>query len=400
MTKTDLTPIARAETDVATPALGDERARARASTPSTPGLDLARASPATARANDDGARGGKRARVDTFCDVGMARDGGVTRSDAANDARDESGWILNNRKWRESLQRRVPRGIRWMFGGNESVDAACAEDEYRRRIRALRNELRGERELVLETTRELELVKARAADAKVRSERERAKSVEVVRYLELELENARAEACAAKETVQTSREAQMEELLETTRERLALETTVREAAEKALATVQREFDEMATPAERMKGLLDEAMESMTAMKAEVEELKRQRAEALDEATAMKLAATQTRKENSISIATLEKKILELERRSENAKEMPSLSTKKNQSPRSVPIEAVNAFIFDYFVSKRCDSVGLDELIGAKPKSMKIEDVLGGLAERCVDRPGRSATHMVVVHQLF
>lgn len=192
----------------------------------------------------------------------------------------------------------------------------------------------------------------------------------------------------------------MEELLETTRERLALETTVREAAEKALATVQREFDEMATPAERMKGLLDEAMESMTAMKAEVEELKRQRAEALDEATAMKLAATQTRKENSISIATLEKKILELERRSENAKEMPSLSTKKNQSPRSVPIEAVNAFIFDYFVSKRCDSVGLDELIGAKPKSMKIEDVLGGLAERCVDRPGRSATHMVVVHQLF
>ena len=61
--------------------------------------------------------------------------------------------------------------------------------------------------------------------------------------------------------------------------------------------------------------------------------------------------------------------------------------------------AAREYIASYFASRRCDSAGLDELMACAPKNLSVRDLLSELAERVVDAPGRSASHLVVVHQI-
>ena len=72
-----------------------------------------------------------------------------------------------------------------------------------------------------------------------------------------------------------------------------------------------------------------------------------------------------------------------------------------ETPRT-PTANANAareYIASYFASRRCDSAGLDELMACAPKNLSVRDLLSELAERVVDAPGRSASHLVVVHQI-
>ena len=72
-----------------------------------------------------------------------------------------------------------------------------------------------------------------------------------------------------------------------------------------------------------------------------------------------------------------------------------------ETPRT-PTANANAareYIASYFASRRCDSAGLDELMARAPKNLSVHDLLSELAERVVDAPGRSASHLVVVHQI-
>ena len=72
----------------------------------------------------------------------------------------------------------------------------------------------------------------------------------------------------------------------------------------------------------------------------------------------------------------------------------------NETSRQHPqLEEANAFIFEYFASKRCDSASLDELLRVLPPSIDTADFLVALAARCVDTSKRSASHLVTVHQI-
>ena len=70
-----------------------------------------------------------------------------------------------------------------------------------------------------------------------------------------------------------------------------------------------------------------------------------------------------------------------------------------EKPRTPTANAAREYIASYFASRRCDSAGLDELMAHAPRSLNLLDLLGELAERVVDAPGRSASHLVVVHQI-
>jgi len=72
---------------------------------------------------------------------------------------------------------------------------------------------------------------------------------------------------------------------------------------------------------------------------------------------------------------------------------------KATSKQHPQLEEANAFIFEYFRSKRCDSASLDELLRALPPSIDTEDFLVALAARCVDTAKLSASHLVTVHQI-
>jgi hypothetical protein len=72
---------------------------------------------------------------------------------------------------------------------------------------------------------------------------------------------------------------------------------------------------------------------------------------------------------------------------------------KKGGAKSSNIKAATEFILDYFSAKRCDSVGMDELMRVKPSNISAEDFFAALAERITDTANQTASHMVVVHQI-
>jgi hypothetical protein len=88
--------------------------------------------------------------------------------------------------------------------------------------------------------------------------------------------------------------------------------------------------------------------------------------------------------------TLGEKLRDAEKRAKAA---------RGGAPRTPNAIVAREYIASYFASRRCDSAGLDELMAHAPRGLNLVDLLSELAERVVDSPGCSASHMVVVHQI-
>jgi len=104
---------------------------------------------------------------------------------------------------------------------------------------------------------------------------------------------------------------------------------------------------------------------------------------------------ETAKESWSIRSELAIKDAEIERLRKNKGE--AKSSKVDAKPSNV--EDAREFIFNYFATKRCDSVGMDELMRVKPSALSDMDLFAALAERITDTAYQTASHMVVVHQI-
>lgn len=165
----------------------------------------------------------------------------------------------------------------------------------------------------------------------------------------------------------------------------ALKAALREAHDRveALSEDKRSAEKMARQMDAERAAL--ASEQMAVQKT-VSELGRELLETAKESWSMR--------------SELAMKDAEIERLRKDKGEAKSTNVEANVVAKSSPnVEAAREFIFSYFSAKRCDSVGMDELMRVKPSACSALDLFAALAERITDTAYQTASHMVVVHQI-
>lgn len=211
---------------------------------------------------------------------------------------------------------------------------------------------------------------------------------DVVGMLRRELRGQRERAEEATAARDEAVKAKIEATMRVTTLKGALEDSVRE-----LAKVSDELEAFKAATTRDLNSIDISREEFERQGRELEmahaevESAREREKELDAANETLRC---TVKESREKVAKLEDKLAAVKASNGSANET------SKQHPQ---LEEANAFIFEYFASKRCDSVSLDELLRVLPPSIDTADFLVALAARCVDTAKRSASHLVTVHQI-